>query len=486
MAELQFPDVIGRYQQGLQFGTQRAEQDRQRQNQSRLSELAQTAYGAPDTASREAAIGEAIGVDPTAGLALGTSLQGIQDRKQKALVQSAAFLGRLPPEQQQSAYTGLRGRLSQEFPDLQLPEAWEQAAPTVAAINQTYGGGQPDVKVVGNSLVDSSGRVVYQAPQRFQTEQGLIEVGPEGAREIRLGQPQAQIDPIGPVQQGTGFTIDPSIPPQVAAQIQAQEAQAGGVQMGAPAPQAVAGGARILPTGAGARAEQLRLAQEANARAAEANARAARLEEQRQQFGTIPPGFRVNAAGTALEAVPGGPKPAGAAASEDERKAAGWFNQASRARENIRQVLAENPGADRPGEYEAFGFRGDPEGGPVDRYLASQYQASISPGRQRYNQAISSFGEAVLRAATGAGVNRDEAAQKVRELTPVSGDSAEVRAQKLAGLDGYLSDLQTRAGRALNPANQGAPQSAPVQRAVNRATGQTIELRNGQWVPVDG
>lgn len=268
MAELQFHDVIGRYQQGLQFGTQRAEQDRQRQNQSRLSELAQTAYAAPDMAGREAAIGEAIGVDPTAGLALGTSLQGIQDRKQKALVQSAAFLGRLPPEQQQSAYTGLRGRLSQEFPDLQLPEAWEQAAPTVAAINQAYGGGQPDVKVVGNALVDSSGRVVYQAPQRFQTDQGLIEVGPEGAREIRLGQPQAQIDPIGDVQQGTGFTIDPSIPPQVAAQIQAQEAQAGGVQMGSPAPQAQGG--RILPTGAGARAEQLRLAQEANRRAEQA------------------------------------------------------------------------------------------------------------------------------------------------------------------------------------------------------------------------
>lgn len=485
MAELQFPDVIGRYQQGLAFGTERANQQRAQQNQSRLSELAQTAYGAPDTASREAAIGEAIGVDPTAGLALGTSLQGIQDRKQKALVQSAAFLGRLPPEQQQSAYTGLRGRLSQEFPDLQLPEAWEQAAPTVAAINQVYGGGQPDVKVVGNALVDSSGRVVYQAPQRFQTEQGLIEVGPEGAREIRLGQPQ-------------GMPVDTSqvTDPNVAAAIQANPQQFATEDnprpwtVNTPDPyggnQSVPQGGRILPTGAGARAEQLRLAQEANARAAEANARAARLEEQRQQFGTIPPGFRVNAAGTALEAVPGGPKPAGAAASEDERKAAGWFNQASRARENIRQVLAENPGADRPGEYEAFGFRGDPEGGPVDRYLASQYQASISPGRQRYNQAISSFGEAVLRAATGAGVNRDEAAQKVRELTPVSGDSAEVRAQKLAGLDGYLSDLQTRAGRALNPANQGAPQSAPVQRAVNRATGQTIELRNGQWVPVDG
>lgn len=449
MAELQFPDIVGRYQQGLAFGTERANQQRAQQNQSRLSELAQTAYGAPDAAAREAAIGEAIGVDPTAGFGLQGQLQGIQDRKQKALVQSAAFLGRLPPEQQQSAYTGLRGRLSQEFPDLQLPEAWEQAAPTVAAINQAYGGGQPDVKVVGNALVDSSGRVVYQAPQRFQTEQGLIEVGPEGAREIRLGQPQAQIDPIGPVQQGTGFTIDPSIPPQVAAQIQAQEAQAGGVQMGAPAPQAQGG--RILPTGAGARAEQLRLAQEANQRAAEAaqrateaSDRAAREADQRQRFGTIPAGFRVNAAGTALEAVPGGPKPAGAAATEDERKAAGWYNQAQRAVNNLEAAIKADPTSDTPGFAESY------IGAVLPQRFEAEAEARLrSPERQRYVNAIGSASEAILRAATGAGVNENEARQKIAELTPQRGESQAVRDQKLAGLRGYLNDLRTRAGRAL-------------------------------------
>lgn len=271
MAELQFPDIVGRFQQGLQFGQQQAD----RRNQSRLSELAQAAYSAPDAESREINIGEAIGVDPQAGLALQSNLQGIQDRKQKALVQSAAFLGRLPPEQQQAAYTGLRGRLSQEFPDLQLPEAWEQAAPTVAAINQAYGGQQADVKVVGNSLVDSSGRVIYQAPQRFLTESGLIEVGPEGVRELRAGEQAPQ----------GGMPIDVSqvTDPNVAAQIQANPQQAatqdnlrpwtvntpdpyGGNQS---VPQGAPGG-RILPTGAGARAEQLRLAQEANRRAEQA------------------------------------------------------------------------------------------------------------------------------------------------------------------------------------------------------------------------
>lgn len=447
MAELQFPDVIGRYQQGLQFGTQRAEQDRLRQNQSRLSELAQTAYGAPDTAAREAAIGEAIGVDPTAGLALGTSLQGIQDRKQKALIQSAAFLGRLPPEQQQSAYTGLRGRLSQEFPDLQLPEDWAQAAPTVAAINQAYGGGQPDVKVVGNSLVDSSGRVVYQAPQRFLTEQGLIEVGPEGAREIRLGQPQAQIDPIGDVQQGTGFTIDPSIPPQVAAQIQAQEAQAGGVQMGAPAQQAQGG--RILPRGAGADAERLRLAQEANARAAEAARRAdevARRQAEeadiRRRLGATPPGFRVNAAGTAFEPSPGGPKPAGATATEGERKAAVLLKRLEGSLGQLQTAVGQDPGAASP-NIAAEAVRRIP-------FVGGDTSANVftGQGRQRVEAAQLDILDAALTLGTGAAYTREQLEGYRRSFFPQIGDSPETIADKQARLDNVIDAARIAAGRA--------------------------------------
>jgi hypothetical protein len=39
--------------------------------------------------------------------------------------------------------------------------------------------------------------------------------------------------------------------------------------------------------------------------------------------------------------------------------------------------------------------------------------------RQKFMQGSSSLSEALLRAATGAGVNKDEAAQKIQELTPV-------------------------------------------------------------------
>lgn len=450
MAELQFPDIVGRFQQGQQLGMQQRQQREQQQRQSRLSELASLAYGA-EGAERQGLLQQAYGVDPEFASGLSRQLGSEDESRQKALLQSARLLQSAPEASRPALYQRIRPAMLQHLPDLPEQYGPEVEQGTRAFITAFGGGGAPDVKVVGNALVDPTGRVIYQAPQRYLTEQGLIEVGPEGAREVMLGgAAPAQVGAIGDVQPGTGFSIGADIPPEVAAQIAAQERAAGGVQVGSMP------GQRILPRGAGAEQERLQLARQAAARSEEAAQLAREAAAQRQQFGTIPAGFRVNAAGTALEPVPGGPKPAGAAATEDERKAAGWFNQASRARQNISEVLLQNPGADQPGLYEAYGPRGDSEG-VIDRTLQAQYVRSQSPGRQRYNQAISSFAEAVLRAATGAGVNRDEAAQKVRELTPQAGDSTEVRAQKLRGLDGYLDDLKTRAGRALAPGNQGIP-----------------------------
>jgi hypothetical protein len=135
-------------------------------------------------------------------------------------------------------------------------------------------------------------------------------------------------------------------------------------------------------------------------------------------------------------------------ASEDERKAAGWVAQARNSLQNMRAVLSRNPSAADQGLLEAIA----PES------LANIFRSS---DRQVFTQAASSFAEAALRAATGAGVNRDEAAQKIRELTPVFGDKPEVKLNKLQSMDVYLSSLESRAGRALSNSQSSVRQ--PVQ-----------------------
>ena len=176
---------------------------------------------------------------------------------------------------------------------------------------------------------------------------------------------------------------------------------------------------------------------------AEEAAQRAREAADRSRFGNAPAGFRFRPDGS-LEAIPGGPKPAGSAASEDERKAAGWYMQANKAFSDMEAALMKDSEADSPGILETYI--------PIDEVA----NRTRSPERQRYAQASGAFSEAVLRAATGAGVNKEEAAQKIRELTPQRGDTDTVKEQKRASLLNYLEALRSRAGRAL-PQESAAP-----------------------------
>lgn len=145
------------------------------------------------------------------------------------------------------------------------------------------------------------------------------------------------------------------------------------------------------------------------------------------------------------------------AATEDERKAAGWLSQADNAWKNMQAAMGgvdqktgrfKNEDVARPGFADAitaipsFGL-----GEVVGNTLRS-------PERQKFNQAASSLSEAILRAATGAGVNKDEALQKIRELTPVFGEDSATTKQKMDSIPMYLNALKQRAGRAI-PQGQG-------------------------------
>lgn len=146
------------------------------------------------------------------------------------------------------------------------------------------------------------------------------------------------------------------------------------------------------------------------------------------------------------------PKASNAQPSEDERKAAGWFFQADNARRNMESVIKKNPSAAYPtvGERAAGFIPG------VGEDFANQLRPE---DRQKFVQAGSSMAEALLRAATGAGMNEYEAKQKVRELVPQLGDKPGLVEQKTASYDVYMKSLQARAGRALP---QNGPSAAPA------------------------
>ena len=152
-------------------------------------------------------------------------------------------------------------------------------------------------------------------------------------------------------------------------------------------------------------------------------------------------------------------------ASEDERKAAGWLAQADNAYKNMLSAMytkeGKRTGAEEVGFFEALPFVG---GGGATR----------GPERQKFVQAGASLSEALLRAATGAGQNENEAKQKIEELTPTYFDEPDTIKQKLAAIPMYLQSLQARAGRA-----------APKDYTVPPVPGVFVTTPNGQTIRFD-
>jgi hypothetical protein len=146
------------------------------------------------------------------------------------------------------------------------------------------------------------------------------------------------------------------------------------------------------------------------------------------------------------------PPAGGGVPTEDERKAAGWLAQAENAWNNMSNIIQKNPSAIEQGLIE----RVLPEG------VAN---VARSEDRQMFLQGARSLSEAALRAATGAGVNYEEARQKVEELTPIYGDKPAVIKQKLDSIKVYLDSLKSRAGRALPKQRQ--PSQRPIAPAAN-------------------
>ncbi len=158
--------------------------------------------------------------------------------------------------------------------------------------------------------------------------------------------------------------------------------------------------------------------------------------------GKVPSGYRANTDGS-MSFIPGGPADpniAGGKMTEDQGKATGWLIQAENAFSNMQSALKNTPSAAKPGINDAIA--GIPSFG-IGEAVGNSLR---SADRQKFMQGSSSLSEALLRAATGAGVNKDEAAQKIRELTPVFGEADEVTKQKMAAIPLYIDSLKVRAG----------------------------------------
>lgn len=124
--------------------------------------------------------------------------------------------------------------------------------------------------------------------------------------------------------------------------------------------------------------------------------------------------------------------------TEDQSKAAGWLVQATNSYNNMAKVLRDNPKAARPGVADVVASVPG---------LGGVGNAMRGADRQKFIQGASSLSEALLRAATGAGVNAEEARQKVNELTPVWGEDSATTQQKLESIPLYIESLKARAGK---------------------------------------
>lgn len=150
---------------------------------------------------------------------------------------------------------------------------------------------------------------------------------------------------------------------------------------------------------------------------------------------------------------------AGVKLTEDQGKATGWLVQAENAFKNMQAAGFDRDGnptsAAKPGVADAIA--GVPlVGGAVGNWLRT-------PDRQKFVQGASSLSESLLRAATGAGVNRDEAKQKIEELTPQWGEDIETTKQKMAAIPLYIESLKVRAGPGAPKAQEiGASTPKPV------------------------
>lgn len=322
MAEQVLPNYFATMVGGYELG-------RKHRDQNRFRELT-AGVMAGDKTARE----EAYAIDPAqaeavekAGDAHLRRLQGFVDYVDKARATGN-------PQAVSAALRAVNPYVSRELlggkplptewtPDMDA--GWETLKARIAGATTTSANGVQSTYInrAGQRVAimrDGSQQILGDADARTQLRDqpglapSIVDLRTGTARPLSEGgAPQATPTGAGEVP----FAIDPSLPPEVQAQI--RQSEAAGREVPDQITVASSGLTAPRPAVSPAEAERLRLAQEANARAAAAEQRA-REAADRARLGTAPAGQRFRPDGT-LEDIPGARSTV--TASEDERKAAG-------------------------------------------------------------------------------------------------------------------------------------------------------------------
>lgn len=473
-------DALGSVMQGFQFGQGLREVKTKR----KLADLYSQAYTAPRE-KRGGLIGQMIGLDPEAGMRAHDMGNKMDDRTMQEVVRAAKTLAVLPPEQQGAFYQANLPKFREM--GVNLPDQFDDTVrDSVSKIAQAWGDptGQNKVQsrwvaedgTVYHSMADGSTASTGIKADRqmwFRDHPGMAPelVGKDGV-----------VRPVGTAPQGamiggdgTPVFIDPSIPPEVRAQILQGEQIAQ-----APTQRAWTQNTPDMVRGAAPRPSEAQVA--AERAAAEARVRAA-----------YEPGIAAATEGAKTNARLGVEMGYAQQVSAAEADKAGAIEgakaeatRAAEARARLPKVISTaddtlavvEKALNHPGRAVATGgSMYDPR-----NYLPGTPQRDFGVILEQLK------GKTFLQAfesLKGAGAITEQegkaATDAFARLNRAQSDGAFVEA---------LQELQTLLMRAKVKAQRDALGAAArpgggqaVRRARNPKTGEVLELRNGQWVP---
>lgn len=433
------------------------------QDQRRINELASQGYSAPED-QRQGLLGQIAQVDARAAQQQEQAFANTDERRNTTLANMARILTTAPEQARPGLYQRMLPTLSQ-FGMSELPQEYNaQTAPIIDqaanSIASAYGGGGAGVQSTyinraGERIAvmrDGSQQVLGQADSRTQ----LRDQAGVAPSIVDLRTAQATPLQAGPIQQqgaNGAYTIDPSLPPEVQAQIRAAESagtEFNGVVAARPDSSQI-----ITPyqqaqlarqDRSDARADMTAMAaQDARSQAAEARQIAAQQKAQQAQQA-------INTRQAQLADVQRGVQRVEAALNALDQSRVGT--------------------------------------GPIAR-TAQQYL----PAGQELETAVNAMNNSMLALTRvpGMGAQSDLEARIAGMRFPQLDREEGVNRRTLQDLKSFVSGLSRTAQQAdasdrnalqtTQRVVEGPRSSATVRRARNPQTGQTLILVNGQWVP---